>query len=122
MLNQFLAVATLSLHAVFVGLVVFGAVFALWRPWVLFLQVPAVLWGAYIELSGGLCPLTTLENRFRERAGMAGYEESCLEHHVFRVLYPEGLTRETQLGLAAVVMLVNVALYVWLYVRARSAA
>jgi len=122
MLNQFLAVATLSLHAVFVGLVVFGAVFALWRPWVLFVQVPAVLWGAYIELSGGLCPLTTLENRFRERAGTAGYEESCLEHYVFRVLYPEGLARETQLGLAAVVMLVNVALYVWLYVRARSAA
>ena len=122
MLNHFLAVATLSLHAVFVGLVVFGAVFALWRPWVLFLQVPAMLWGAYIELSGGICPLTTLENRFRERAGMAGYEESCLEHYIFRALYPEGLTRESQLGLAAVVMLVNVALYVWLYVRARSAA
>jgi hypothetical protein len=120
--NHFLAVATLSLHAVFVGLVVFGAIFALWRPWLLFLQVPAVLWGAYIELSGGTCPLTTLENRFRKRAGMAGYEESCLEHYLFRVLCPEGLTREAQLGLAALVMLVNVVLYLWLYARARSAA
>ena len=119
MLNHFLAIATLSLHALFVAFVVFGAIFALWRPWVLFLHVPVVAWGAFIELSGGVCPLTTLENRFRERAGMAGYEESCLEHYVFRILYPEGLTREMQLALGTLVVVVNVTLWGWLYLRAQ---
>ena len=122
MLNHVLAIATLSLHALFVGLVIFGAILALWRPWVLVVQVPAVVWGAYIEFTGGVCPLTTLENRFRERAGMAGYEESCLEHYVFRILYPEGLTRETQLALGAAVIAFNCAMYAWLYWRAHHAA
>jgi hypothetical protein len=101
----------LLLHAAFVVFAVFGGLLALkWHsmPW---LHLPAALWAAGIELAGGICPLTHWENHFRQAAGAAGYTQSFVEHHLLGVLYPEGLTREIQYALAALVIVVNVAIY-----------
>jgi hypothetical protein len=80
---------------------------------------PAVCWGAAIELTGWICPLTPLENRFRQAAGEAGYAGSFIDHYLLPILYPAGLTREIQYGLAAVVIVVNLSLYGWLVHRYR---
>jgi hypothetical protein len=72
-----------------------------------------------IELSGGICPLTPLENQFRQDAGAAGYPGSFIEHYLLPIIYPAGLTRDIQYGLAAVVIVVNVAIYGWLFYRHR---
>ena len=81
-------------------------------------QVPAALWGAVIEVGGWVCPLTPLENGLRERAGDAGYTGGFVEHYVLPVVYPGSLTRGVQLVLAMVVVAANGAIYFWVWRRA----
>lgn len=116
MLYRWLADLVLLVHLGFVIFVAFGGVLV-WRwPRLAWLHLPAVLWGAYVEFSGRLCPLTPLENLLRQAAGQKGYQESFLEHYIFFVLYPEGLTREVQLWLGLGVILLNLAFYgYWLF-------
>jgi hypothetical protein len=75
--------------------------------------VPAALWGACIEFAGWICPLTPLENHWRRLAGEEGYAGGFVEHYVFPVLYPDGLTRNAQLVLGVLVLVINVAVYGW---------
>lgn len=120
MLASWLAGAVLVLHLLFIAFVVAGAAL-LWRwPRLAWLHVPAVLWGAYAELSGTICPLTPLENRLRALAGEAGYAQGFIEHYLLPLIYPAALTREVQLALGAAVVAVNVLLYaLWLRSRGR---
>lgn len=105
------------LHLGFVLLVVFGALLGLrWRWWPL-LHIPAALWGAATELFGLICPLTPLEQRLWQLAGEAGYSGSFVAQYLLPVLYPAELTRELQLVLGAAVVLLNVALYAWVWRR-----
>lgn len=106
--------AVLLLHLAFIVFALLGAaLIARWR-WVVWLHLPAAAWGAFVELSGSICPLTDLENAWRVKAGLSGYEGSFIEHHLLALIYPDGLTREIQFVLALVVLLVNLALYGWL--------
>ena len=120
MLFRLAADLTLLVHFAFILFVVGGAFLVLRWPVLLWLHLPAAIWGAWIEISGGLCPLTTLENRFRLSAGQEGYEESFVEHYLMPVIYPGGLTRGMQLWLAAGVVTVNVVLYGYLLLRRRK--
>jgi hypothetical protein len=110
----------LLLHFGFIVFVVVGAVGALSWPKLAWLHVPAAAWGAWIEISGGTCPLTALENRFRMSAGGEGYATSFVEHYLLPVIYPGTLTRTVQLVLAAVVIIINVSLYTYVLRRARK--
>jgi hypothetical protein len=111
---------TLVVHLVFILFVVGGALLLFRFPRLVWLHVPAALWGTWVELTGRICPLTVLENRFRLLAGQAGYAESFIEHYVFPVIYPAGLTRGTQLGLAVVVAGLNIGLYLFWLLRRRK--
>jgi len=108
-----LADALLVLHSLFIVWVVLGAL-AVWRwPWLAWVHLPCAAWGVWIEWSGRLCPLTPLEWRLRELAGQAesGRTRGFIEHYLTAALYPEGLTREVQFALGALVLLVNLGLY-----------
>ncbi|ACV33385.1 DUF2784 domain-containing protein [Accumulibacter sp.] len=111
MVNRLLADGIVVLHFLFIAFVVLGGVLARRWPRLAWVHLPAACWGAAIELSGWICPLTPLENRFRQAAGEAGYAGSFIDHYLLPILYPVGLTREIQYGLAAVVIVVNVAVY-----------
>jgi hypothetical protein len=105
------------IHFAFVLFVVFGGLLVLrWRR-VMYLHLPAAVWGAFIELAGGICPLTPLENSLRRSAGLAGYEGGFVEHYILPVLYPAGLTRGVQLTLGMLVIGINVAIYGWILAR-----
>lgn len=117
-----LADALLVLHALFVVWVVAGAFAVLRRPGLAVLHLPAAAWGAWIEFSGGICPLTPLENTWRAREGEAGYAGGFIEHYLTAAIYPEGLTREHQAWLGAAVLAINLALYARLAFRVRSRA
>lgn len=111
MLARLAADLTLLLHLGFIAFALFGALLA-WRwRWIPWLQLPAAAWGMFVELTGRLCPLTSLENHFRHLAGEAGYAGGFIAHHLLPLIYPEGLTRELQYVLAGVVLVVNVAVY-----------
>lgn len=105
------AAAIVVLHLSFVAFVVAGALIV-WR-WtrVAWLHVPAVAWAVWIELSGGICPLTPLENHLRARAGLPPYAGDFIARWIFPVLYPAGLTREIQVALAVAAIALNVVIY-----------
>lgn len=107
------------LHLAFVGFVVFGALLVTRRPRVAWIHVPCVLWGALIEFAGWVCPLTPLENHFRELGGQAGYARGFVEHYLLPVLYPQGLTRAAQVLLGILVLGLNGAVYGRLILRRR---
>src|SRR3712207_799622 len=104
MTHRFAADVVALFHFGFVIFVALGALLALRWPRVLWAQVPAALWGIWIEFSGGICPLTPLENSLRMRGGEAGYHGGFVEHYIVPVLYPPALTRNTQFILGIIVI------------------
>lgn len=109
-------------HFAFILFVMFGGLLVARWPRAAWLHVPCFLWGGWIEVSGGICPLTPLENRLRRAAGDAEYAGSFIEHYILPVMYPAGLTRTVQLVLAAGLVLLNAAIYAWVLHRRRARA
>jgi len=107
------------LHLGFVMFVVGGGFLVARHPWLAVLHLPAVAWGAWIEFSGGICPLTPLENRLRRLGGGEVYQGDFVERYLLPVLYPAQLTVSVQQGLGAVVIAVNVLAYAWVWRRLR---
>ena len=98
-------------HFGFIVFVLLGGLLALRRGWLAWLHLPAAAWGIFIEVSGGFCPLTPLENQLRLLSGTAGYPGGFIEHYLMPVIYPSGLTRGIQLWLASLVVVVNLVVY-----------
>ena len=119
MLDHIAADAVLIVHVAFVAFVVAGGALVLFRPRFAWLHVPAVAWGVLVEASGWICPLTPLENALRRSAGESGYAGDFVQHYIGALLYPEALTRETQLFFALLVIAVNALFYGALFARMR---
>jgi len=117
MLYRLAADAVLAAHLAFVLFVVCGGLLVLRTPRLAWLHLPAVAWGAFVELSGSICPLTPLEVTLRRGAGEAGYGGDFIEHYLVSLIYPAGLTRELQMALGAAVLLINLIVYVILWRR-----
>ncbi|HEX9166777.1 MAG TPA: DUF2784 domain-containing protein [Gemmatimonadales bacterium] len=116
-----LADLTVLVHLGFIGFVLFGVLLVARRRRLLPLHVTCAAWGAYSEFTGTICPLTPLENRFRQLAGEAGYQGGFIEHYIWPLIYPAGLTPSIQVGLGVVVVVVNAAGYALLWRRWRRA-
>lgn len=106
MIFLWLAGLVALVHLAFIVFVIAGGWLVWHRPRLAWVHLPAVAWGAWIELTGRLCPLTPLENRLRAQAGAEGYTGDFLDHYLVSLIYPPGLTRETQIvfGIAAIVI------------------
>lgn len=113
--------ALVLLHLVFILFALLGGLLALkWRP-VLALHLPAALWGVLVEVMHWRCPLTRWENLMRQAAGQAGYADSFIEHYLWPLIYPAGLTPAIQWLLGALVLAVNLLIYRRIYQRWRRA-
>jgi hypothetical protein len=97
-----------------------GGLAVLRWPRLAWIHVPAAIWGAGIAFAGGICPLTPLENHWRQLAGEQGYPGGFVEHYVVAALYPEGLTRGLQASLGLIVLAVNAAVYVRLWRQTKT--
>lgn len=117
MLYVALANIVLLIHGLFIAFVVLGGLLVLWKPWFARLHLPALTWGATVVGMGWICPLTPLENNLRQIAGQQGLDGGFIEHYLLSVIYPEGLTREIQVLLAALLIINNLTVYVVLYRR-----
>lgn len=106
-----LAELTVLLHFLFVVFVAIGALLLLRWPKLIWLHLPALLWGIYIQFSGGYCPLTPLEKTFRQLAGMQGYEGGFVNHYLIPIIYPPGLTHEMQIMIGIGLIVLNVLIY-----------
>lgn len=105
------ATALAVIHLAFIVFVAIGALLVLRWRWVMYLQLPAAIWGAVIELTQWDCPLTSWENLMMRRAGDSGYSDGFVAHYLFGVIYPHGLTRPVEIAIAVFVTVVNVAVY-----------
>jgi hypothetical protein len=115
-----LADLVVALHFGFVLFVVLGGLLVLRWRWVGLVHLPAAVWGAWIEFSGRICPLTPLENEYRRLGGEAGYTGGFIEHYILPVLYPHALTRNIQVALGVVVVALNVGLYLRAFAARRG--
>ncbi|HZF12548.1 MAG TPA: DUF2784 domain-containing protein [Thermoanaerobaculia bacterium] len=122
MLYRALADALVAFHLGFVLFVVLGGLLVLRFPRAAWVHLPAAAWGAWVEWTNTICPLTPLENHLRRLGGEAGYEGGFVEHYLLPVLYPAGLTRTVQYVLAGLVIGVNLGAYGWVLLRARRSA
>jgi uncharacterized protein DUF2784 len=121
MLANFAADTVLLVHVAFIVFVLAGGLLVLRIPSLAWLHLPAVAWAIFVEATGRICPLTYVENHLRATAAMNGDAGDFLWRYLLRVIYPAGLTHETQMMLALIVVAINVAVYAaWLAHRARA--
>ncbi|MEO5702373.1 MAG: DUF2784 domain-containing protein [Gammaproteobacteria bacterium] len=94
---EFLADATILVHTLFILFVVGGQLLILvgwagnwaWTRNIVFRLVHLAAIGFVIIQTwvGMVCPLTTLENNFRDLAGMQSYEMSFIGHWLTRLVF-----------------------------------
>lgn len=111
MIFKVIADSLVVLHFIFIAFVVFGGLLALKWKKVPILHIPCVLWGMLVEFNGWICPLTPLENQFRELAGEVGYTGGFISYYLMPLIYPTSLTREIQILLGIVVLAINLCVY-----------
>ena len=117
MITRFLADVIVLVHLAFILFVAAGGLLVFRWPKLAWMHVPAVVWGALIELAGWVCPLTPLENRLRGAAGEAAFDGGFIDRYIMPIIYPAGLTRGMQLTLGTVVIVVNLVVYGLLVLR-----
>lgn len=118
---QLLADIVLLAHLAFIVFVLGGGLLLLRWPRLVWLHLPALIWGVFVEVNGWVCPLTPLENYFRELAGGDMYRGDFIAQYLLPLIYPAGLTPAIQQMLAGVVIVINIIIYT-VIVRARRRA
>lgn len=121
MIYLLLADAVVLLHVAYIAYVLLGALLVRRWPVTVWPHLAAVAWGVFIAVTQRVCPLTPLEVALRVRAGQVGYTGGFVEHYVLPVLYPAGLTSGVMVAEGVLVVVVNLALYAWVW-RARRLA
>jgi hypothetical protein len=108
---EFLATVTLVIHFLFILFVIFGGLLFFIKPWILYFHIPAFLYGVYVELTQGICPLTYIENYFLTKENLASYSTSFIQNYLYAIIYPMNLTKETQISLALALIITNGIIY-----------
>ncbi len=116
MFSSAMADILVVLHLVFILFVILGGFLVLKWQWLILFHLPSVVWGAFIEFRGWICPLTPLEQKFRAVAGEEGYSGGFIQHYLLPVIYPDALTRDMQFALGTSVVVINLAVYGWVIV------
>ncbi|MCK9392266.1 MAG: DUF2784 domain-containing protein [Syntrophales bacterium] len=99
------------IHFLFVFFVIFGGLLVMHkRSWAL-LHIPAAVWGALVEFTGWICPLTPLENWLRFQGVEPAYTSGFIERYVVSLIYPSLLTRSQQIVLGLGVIMINGVIY-----------
>lgn len=111
---RLLADLVVLVHFAFLLFVILGGFWVARRRRVMPFHLAAAIWAALIEFSGWICPLTPLENQLRAKSGSNGYDSDFVIHYILPILYPEGLTRETQFALGTLVIVINLGIYGWI--------
>ncbi len=108
---EFLASLTLIIHFLFIIFVIFGALLFFIKPWTLYFHVPAFFYGAYVEFTQSICPLTYLENYFLTKANLASYSTSFIQKYLYAIIYPINLTEKIQITLGISLLIINGIIY-----------
>ena len=108
---EFLATLSLIIHFLFIIFVIFGGLLFFIKPCTLYFHIPAFLYGAYVEFTQSICPLTYLENYFLTKASLATYSVSFIQNYLYAIIYPINLTKEIQISLGITLLIINGIIY-----------
>ncbi len=108
----------LLIHLCFVIFVIFGGFLVLCRRWLVWLHVPALIWGVLIEIFYFICPLTYLENWLRTAGGATGYTGGFIDYYVSTILYLD-ISHFSKNLLALLLIMTNLAIYYYIYLHRR---
>jgi hypothetical protein len=98
-------------HLLFIIFVCLGALLALkWRK-IVWIHIPLAIWGIVVEYLDIVCPLTPLENYFRQLGGSGTYNTDFIDRYILPIMYPAALNRNTQFLLGTFVIVINLVLY-----------
>ena len=111
---------TLIVHFTFVLFVVFGALLFFVTTKIVFIHIPAFIWGSYIELTHSICPLTYLENLFLHKANLTTYSEGFIQNYLIPIVYPPNLTKDLQIYLGTALIVVNMIIYGFIISRLKK--
>ena len=102
---------TLIVHFAFIIFVVFGGILFFISTKIIYVHVPALIWGTYIELTHSVCPLTYLENWFLQESNLLTYSEGFIQKYLMPIVYPKNLTEDLQIYFAIVIVVINLIIY-----------
>ena len=122
LLSRIAAEGIVVVHLIFILFVILGGLALFKWPWMIWVHVPAAVWGGLVELVGAPCPLTPLENHLRQAGNADAYSGGFIDHYIMPIVYPPGLTRQTQVVLGVLILAVNFAIYFKFLTRKTKAA
>ena len=105
----------LVVHFVFIIFVVFGALLFFVSTKIVFIHIPALIWGSYIELTNSICPLTYLENWFLHKANLTAYSEGFIQNYLVPIVYQVSLTKDLQIYLGIALIVINIVIYAFIF-------
>lgn len=114
---EFLANLTLIIHLLFIIFVIFGGLLFFIKPWLITLHLPVLFYGAYMEFTQSICPLTYVENWLLQKANLAAYSVSFIQNYLIPIIYPVYLTKEIQIGLGIALVIINGIIYGFIVVK-----
>ena len=110
----------LIVHLIFILFVVFGALLFFASTKIIFIHIPAIVWGSYIELTNSICPLTYLENWLLQKANLMTYSEGFIQNYLVPIVYPVNLTKDIQIYLGITLIVINIVIYAFIFVKLKK--
>ncbi len=74
-------------------------------------HLPIVLYAAFLEFFGWICPLTPLEKFLRVKGGGITYQTGFIDHYIVPIIYPSLLTHQMKIMLGIAVLILNISIY-----------
>ena len=115
MIYKILADTVVLIHLCFILYVVFGGVFLFWHKRYMWFHLVCVVWAAFTEFFGWICPLTDLEQWLRKQSGGFIYHTDFIDRYFMPLIYPSFLSRELQIFLGVLVIVINLFVYGWVF-------
>ena len=110
----------LIVHLTFIFFVVFGALLFFIKAKIIFIHIPAFIWGSYIELTHSICPLTYLENWFLHKSNLTTYSEGFIQNYLVSIVYPTNLTEDLRIYLGITLIIINIIFYGFIISRLKK--
>ena len=114
-MHELAAGTILIIHFLFILFVIFGALLFFVVKKIVFIHIPAIIWGIYIELTNSICPLTYLENWFLHKANLTTYSEGFIQNYLVPIVYPVSLTKDLQIYLGIALIVINIVFYAFIF-------
>ena len=110
----------LIIHFLFIIFVIFGALLFFVAKKIVFIHIPAIIWGSYIELTHSICPLTYLENWFLHKSNLTIYSEGFIQNYLVPIVYPMSLTKDLQIFLGIGLIVINIVIYAFIFAKLKK--